>query len=124
MVTDVILVLNAGSSSIKFSMFAVESRGLDLAPRYRGARADRRCDPRPAGKAGQPPVSQLYALPRDRSATGIKRYGFHGLSYEYIASVLAGSAFASIRRPTSLVDRESAPRAVRYRYGWSRRMRN
>ena len=36
----------------------------------------------------QPPVSQLYALPRDLSAAGIKRYGFHGLSYEYIASVL------------------------------------
>ena len=38
----------------------------------------------------QPPVSQLYALPRDISAAGIKRYGFHGLSYEYIASVLPG----------------------------------
>ena len=38
----------------------------------------------------QPPVSQLYALPRDLSATGIKRYGFHGLSYEYIASMLPG----------------------------------
>ena len=35
-------------------------------------------------------MSQLYALPRDLSATGIKRYGFHGLSYEYIASVLPG----------------------------------
>jgi acetate kinase len=38
----------------------------------------------------QPPVAQLYALPRDLSATGVKRYGFHGLSYEYIASVLPG----------------------------------
>jgi acetate kinase len=38
----------------------------------------------------QPPVSQLYALPRDLSATGVKRYGFHGLSYDYIASVLPG----------------------------------
>jgi len=36
----------------------------------------------------QSPVAQLYALPRELSATGIKRYGFHGLSYEYIASVL------------------------------------
>jgi acetate kinase len=35
-------------------------------------------------------VAQLYALPRELSATGIKRYGFHGLSYEYIASVLPG----------------------------------
>jgi acetate kinase len=199
MVTDVILVLNAGSSSIKFSMFAVESRGLDLAPRYRGAIDGIGSDPRfvvadtegrrvvdqaLAGRrvgagdhegvlpvlhewiAGhtdhlrvvavghrvvhggeqfaapvliddaildqleklaplaplhqphnlapirvisriapdvaqvacfdtafhrtQPPVSQVYALPRDLSATGIKRYGFHGLSYEYTASVLPG----------------------------------
>ena len=36
----------------------------------------------------QPPVAQLFALPRELSATGIKRYGFHGLSYEYIASIL------------------------------------
>jgi acetate kinase len=38
----------------------------------------------------QPPVAQLYALPRSLSASGIKRYGFHGLSYEYIASVMPG----------------------------------
>jgi acetate kinase len=35
-VTDVILVLNAGSSSIKFSTFAVEEGGRDLALRHRG----------------------------------------------------------------------------------------
>jgi acetate kinase len=29
-----------------------------------------------------------FALPRTLSAAGVKRYGFHGLSYEYIASVL------------------------------------
>ena len=195
--TDVILVLNAGSSSIKFSMFAVDSRGHDLGLRYRGAIDGIGSDPRffvadTAGRrvldqpvagrhagagdhdavlpvlhewiAGhtdhvrvvavghrvvhggeefaapvllddpildrleklvplaplhqphnlapirtisriapdvvqvacfdtafhrtQPPVSQRYALPRDLTATGIKRYGFHGLSYEYIASVL------------------------------------
>ena len=33
-------------------------------------------------------VAQAYALPRALSDAGIKRYGFHGLSYEYIASVL------------------------------------
>ena len=195
--TDVIVVLNAGSSSIKFSMFAVPSRGQDLALRYRGAIDGIGSDPRfvvadtdgrrvvdqavagPRVRAGdhetvlpvlhewiaghtddlrvaavghrvvhggeqfaapvliddaildqleklaplaplhqphnlapirvisriepdlpqvacfdtafhraQPPVSQLYALPRDLTATGIKRYGFHGISYEYIASVL------------------------------------
>ncbi len=36
-----------------------------------------------------PPVSQLYALPYEYSEAGVRRYGFHGLSYEYIASVLA-----------------------------------
>jgi acetate kinase len=38
----------------------------------------------------QSPVAQLYALPRELSATGIKRYGFHGLSYEYVAGVMPG----------------------------------
>jgi acetate kinase len=196
-VTDVILVLNAGSSSVKFSMFTVDSPANGLRLRYRGAiegigseprffvaDADARCvvDQPLAGRgtgAGdhaallpvliewiaahtdhlrvvavghrvvhggeqfaapvlldavildqldklaplaplhqphnlapirvisqiapdlaqvacfdtafhrtQPPVAQLYALPRDLSETGIKRYGFHGLSYEYIASAL------------------------------------
>ncbi len=35
-----------------------------------------------------PPVAQAFAIPRALSAEGIKRYGFHGLSYEYIARVL------------------------------------
>ena len=196
-VTDVIVVVNAGSSSIKFSMFTVNGRGGDLAvsfrgqiegigsdlrfvvtdadgrrvvdqavvgPRVRGSdheaalsvllewitgytdrfrvvavghrvvhggdrfagpvlvdaaildqlaklaplaplhqphnlaaiRAIGRMAPRLAQVAcfdtafhrTQEAVAQLYALPRDLSATGIKRYGFHGLSYEYIARVL------------------------------------
>lgn len=36
-----------------------------------------------------PPISQLYALPLEYAEAGVRRYGFHGLSYEYIASVLA-----------------------------------
>jgi acetate kinase len=35
-----------------------------------------------------PPVAELFGLPRALSAEGIKRYGFHGLSYEYIARSL------------------------------------
>ena len=31
---------------------------------------------------------QAFALPQRISRAGVKRYGFHGLSYEYIASVL------------------------------------
>jgi len=36
----------------------------------------------------QSPVARAFALPRDLSEAGVKRYGFHGLSYEYIAYVL------------------------------------
>jgi acetate kinase len=36
----------------------------------------------------QPAVAQEFALPRELTAKGVRRYGFHGLSYEYIVSVL------------------------------------
>jgi acetate kinase len=32
-----------------------------------------------------PPQAQIYALPRHLAEEGIRRYGFHGLSYEYIS---------------------------------------
>jgi len=35
-----------------------------------------------------PEVEQAYALPYSLYEEGVRRYGFHGLSYEYIASVL------------------------------------
>ena len=37
---------------------------------------------------GQPPVAEVVPLPREICRAGVQRYGFHGLSYEYIASVL------------------------------------
>jgi acetate kinase len=37
---------------------------------------------------GQPAVAQLVPLPKELRDAGVQRYGFHGLSYEYIASVL------------------------------------
>jgi acetate kinase len=37
---------------------------------------------------GQPAVAEVVPLPREICAGGMQRYGFHGLSYEYIASVL------------------------------------
>jgi acetate kinase len=37
---------------------------------------------------GQPAVAELIPLPREIRRDGVQRYGFHGLSYEYIASVL------------------------------------
>jgi acetate kinase len=41
---------------------------------------------------GQPAVAELVPLPADVRAAGVQRYGFHGLSYEYIASVLPSVA--------------------------------
>ncbi len=40
----------------------------------------------------QPPVAQAFALPRELADEGVRRYGFHGLSYEYIAGALPGVA--------------------------------
>jgi len=40
----------------------------------------------------QPPVARAFALPREFADEGVHRYGFHGLSYEYIASALPGVA--------------------------------
>ena len=37
-----------------------------------------------------PEIAQMFALPAELHAQGIRRYGFHGLSYEYVASVLPG----------------------------------
>ena len=37
----------------------------------------------------QPEVAQTFGLPRNITAEGIKRYGFHGLSYEYIVRALS-----------------------------------
>jgi acetate kinase len=40
----------------------------------------------------QPAVAQEFALPRALTAKGIRGYGFHGLSYEYIAAVMPAVA--------------------------------
>jgi acetate kinase len=36
----------------------------------------------------QPQLAQLFALPRKYTQSGVTRYGFHGLSYEYVVSRL------------------------------------
>jgi acetate kinase len=38
--------------------------------------------------ATQPPIARMFALPSSVRDKGVKRYGFHGLSYAHIASVL------------------------------------
>jgi acetate kinase len=37
---------------------------------------------------GQPPLAQRFALPRKFTEAGVLRYGFHGLSYEYVSGRL------------------------------------
>jgi len=39
-----------------------------------------------------PALAKLVPLPREVCRDGVERYGFHGLSYEYIASVLPQAA--------------------------------
>jgi acetate kinase len=41
---------------------------------------------------GQPAVAEVVPLPREICANGVQRYGFHGLSYEFIASILPQTA--------------------------------
>jgi acetate kinase len=41
---------------------------------------------------GRPAVTEVVPLPREIRGDGLQRYGFHGLSYEYIASVLPQTA--------------------------------
>ncbi len=42
--------------------------------------------------ASIPKIARLYALPREYWEQGVRRYGFHGLSYEYIMEELAREA--------------------------------
>ena len=37
----------------------------------------------------QPELAQMFAIPRQLTEAGVRRYGFHGLSYEYVAKRLA-----------------------------------
>lgn len=55
-----------------------------------------------------PDVARRYALPAGLVAAGVERYGFHGLSYEYIASTLSSpqlerAVFAHLGNGASLV---------------------
>jgi acetate kinase len=46
----------------------------------------------------QPAVAQEFALPREITAAGVRRYGFHGLSYDFIVSRLRETDPALARR--------------------------
>ncbi len=47
-----------------------------------------------------PPVAERFALPEELHAAGLRRYGFHGLSYEYVAETLASLDPAAARGRT------------------------
>lgn len=44
----------------------------------------------------QPDVATAFALPQNLTSSGVRRYGFHGLSYEYIAGALPSVVGASV----------------------------
>lgn len=48
--------------------------------------------------ADHDPVTRSYALPANLRDRGVRRYGFHGLSYEWTARVLAEQAAAKLER--------------------------
>ncbi len=58
---------------------------------------------------GHSAVADLVALPREIRQAGVQRYGFHGLSYEYIATILPQAAPEIAKGPSSLLTWEAAP---------------
>lgn len=48
------------------------------------------------------PVARAFALPKSITDQGVCRYGFHGLSYEYISSVMAQFDVATLGRTVVL----------------------
>lgn len=109
--TDAILVVNAGSSSIKVELFEANAgltsllsgqiEAIGLAPRHQPhnlAGIDAMAELHPgvlqvacfdtAFHRGHPRVADTFALPRPFYARGVRRYGFHGLSYAWIAQRL------------------------------------
>ena len=61
----------------------------------------------------QSAIATAFALPRALSDKGVRRYGFHGLSYEYIASILPDTSVprpkARLLSPISAMVRACAP---------------
>lgn len=83
-----VLTLNSGSSSLRAAvceMGPAETRVLSMKATRIGL-AGSRVEFAVANGAALPPraVARRYALPRDVSERGSLRYGFHGLSYEYV----------------------------------------
>jgi acetate kinase len=66
---------------------------------------------------GHDPIVDHYAIPERFYARGIRRYGFHGLSYEYVAERLREVAPDTARAAPSLLISETAPRCAPFARG-------
>jgi acetate kinase len=100
-----ILVLNTGSSSTKFSVFALAAgdrlsldakgqvEGIGTQPRFvaRDAAGGTLCDEalEDAGHALVMEAARQREPVRALRMAPVRRYGFHGLFYEYVAHALA-----------------------------------
>ncbi|CAX23050.1 putative acetate kinase, propionate kinase [Methylorubrum extorquens DM4] len=65
-----------------------------------------------------PPVAKLTGLPREYSARGVRRYGFHGLSYESVVKALQGSGDAPARGRTVIAHLGNGASMCAVRDGW------
>ena len=71
----------------------------------------------------QPELAQAFALPAEITDRGVRRYGFHGLSYEYIANVLPGIDADAARDAPSSRTSATARRCARCRAAAASRRR-
>ena len=78
---------------------AAQPRGDPRAARARAASCRRSPASTPRSIAAMPPVAQAFALPPAITDRGVRRYGFHGLSYEYIAVDAAAASTPRRARP-------------------------
>jgi acetate kinase len=62
-----------------------------------------------------PDVAQRFALPAELHDAGVQRYGFHGLSYEYIASELPRVDAKAASAGRSCCTSATAPACARWR---------
>ena len=66
-----------------------------------------------------PPVAKLTGLPREYAARGVRRYGFHGLSYEYVVQTLRSSGESAARGRTIIAHLGNGASMCAVQDGWS-----
>ncbi|ACS39718.1 MULTISPECIES: acetate/propionate family kinase [Methylorubrum] len=66
-----------------------------------------------------PPLAKMTGLPREYDARGVRRYGFHGLSYEYVVQMLRSSGEAAARGRTIIAHLGNGASMCAVQDGWS-----